>query len=89
MMHHNVLRQGIQYSHYSWSIPTAADDAIEKITGVRPAFMRPPYGNYNDLVKSVAQERGQYIVLWDMDSEDSVGMPDSGQQLLDSSVLQS
>jgi len=49
------------------------DQALERILGVTPAFMRPPYGEYNDLVSQVAYERGQKIVIWDFDSGDSTG----------------
>ena len=41
--------------------------------GVTPAFARPPYGSYNDLVRQVAQVRGQTLVTWDFDSGDSTG----------------
>lgn len=49
------------------------EQALERILGVTPAFMRPPYGNYNDLVRQVAAQRGQKLVVWDFDSGDSVG----------------
>jgi len=35
------------------------EQALERIVGKAPAFMRPPYGNYNDLVRQVSQQRGQ------------------------------
>ncbi|EIN08131.1 carbohydrate esterase family 4 protein [Punctularia strigosozonata HHB-11173 SS5] len=47
--------------------------AMKNILGAKPAFMRPPYGNYNDLVVQVAGERNQSLVLWDFDSQDSIG----------------
>ncbi|KAH6913532.1 chitin deacetylase [Coprinopsis sp. MPI-PUGE-AT-0042] len=46
------------------------EEAIMKITGAYPAFVRPPYGNSNDVVKEVARVRGQAISLWDFDSND-------------------
>lgn len=46
------------------------EEAIMKITGAYPAFVRPPFGNYNDLVKEVARVRGQAVTLWDFDSND-------------------
>lgn len=49
------------------------EQALERLLGVTPAFLRPPYGNYNDLVRQVAYERGQKLVLWDFDSGDSTG----------------
>lgn len=35
------------------------EQALERIVGLSPAMMRPPYGNYNDLVRQVAAERNQ------------------------------
>jgi len=49
------------------------EQALERLIGVTPAFMRPPYGNYNDLVRQVAYQRGQKLVTWDFDSGDSTG----------------
>ncbi|KAK7024388.1 hypothetical protein VNI00_016329 [Paramarasmius palmivorus] len=47
--------------------------ALQRIIGVTPAFMRPPYGNYNQLVRRVSAARGQSMVNWDFDSGDSIG----------------
>ncbi|KIO18311.1 carbohydrate esterase family 4 protein [Tulasnella calospora MUT 4182] len=52
---------------------TKTDNALTKILGVKPAFVRPPYGNYNTASREVAAENGQDIVIWDFDSGDSVG----------------
>ncbi|KAJ1302871.1 hypothetical protein OPQ81_003171 [Rhizoctonia solani] len=49
------------------------NEAIRKITGHTPAFMRPPYGEYNDEVVEKAANNGQTVVIWDFDSEDSIG----------------
>ncbi|KAJ6459472.1 carbohydrate esterase family 4 protein [Mycena vitilis] len=49
------------------------EQALKRIIGVTPAFMRPPYGNYNDLVRQAAYLRNQSLVIWDFDSGDSVG----------------
>ncbi|KAF5318124.1 hypothetical protein D9619_012198 [Psilocybe cf. subviscida] len=49
------------------------EQALVKITGAYPAFMRPPYGSYNDLVLEASGVRGQGVVIWDFDSGDSAG----------------
>ncbi|TFK71516.1 glycoside hydrolase/deacetylase [Pluteus cervinus] len=49
------------------------EQALERIVGAYPAFMRPPYGNYNDQVLKASYIRGQKVVIWDLDSEDSLG----------------
>jgi peptidoglycan/xylan/chitin deacetylase (PgdA/CDA1 family) len=50
------------------------EQALQRIIGVTPAFMRPPYGSYNDLVRQVAANRGQKVTMWDFDSGDSLGL---------------
>ncbi|KAG8922108.1 Carbohydrate esterase 4 protein [Tulasnella sp. 417] len=52
---------------------TLTDTALVKILGVKPAFVRPPYGSYNTASQEVAAANGQSIVIWDFDSGDSVG----------------
>ncbi|RDB28405.1 hypothetical protein Hypma_014966 [Hypsizygus marmoreus] len=55
--------------HEFWLV----EQAFQKIAGVTPAFMRPPFGEYNDLVREVAGVRGQTVAIWDFDSGDSIG----------------
>ncbi|KAG8940813.1 Carbohydrate esterase 4 protein [Tulasnella sp. 419] len=50
------------------------DLALKRIIGVTPAFVRPPYGEYNDMFREVAYEKKQSLVLWDFDSGDSMGI---------------
>ncbi len=45
-------------------------DKVEKLTGVRPTLFRPPYGDYNDRVISVARAEGYECVQWSIDSLD-------------------
>lgn len=49
------------------------EQALQRIVGVVPAFMRPPYGSYNDNVQAVAGARGQSLVIWDFDAGDADG----------------
>ncbi|KAG9224491.1 hypothetical protein CCMSSC00406_0010360 [Pleurotus cornucopiae] len=50
------------------------EQALQRICGVQPAFMRPPFGNYNNLVREASAVRGQKIAIWDFDSGDSLGV---------------
>jgi len=82
-----ALSNGHEIGSHTWSHPdlttlnsdqintelTRLDDALRKILGVSPALMRPPYGNYNDLVLTVAENLGLSLVMWDFDSGDSTG----------------
>ncbi|MDL2220435.1 polysaccharide deacetylase family protein [Eubacteriales bacterium OttesenSCG-928-N14] len=45
-------------------------DTIEAVSGVRPRFLRPPYGSVNDKVEKVCKEQGIAIVNWSIDTED-------------------
>ncbi|KAL0563607.1 hypothetical protein V5O48_018457, partial [Marasmius crinis-equi] len=51
------------------------EQALQRIVGVTPAFFRPPFGNYNDLVRQVASARGQSVVIWDYDGQDATANP--------------
>ncbi|KAG8741197.1 Carbohydrate esterase 4 protein [Ceratobasidium sp. 414] len=46
------------------------NDAIKKITGAVPAFVRPPFGEYNSNVQTIAGNYGQSLVTWDFDAQD-------------------
>ncbi|TFL00816.1 hypothetical protein BDV98DRAFT_593677 [Pterulicium gracile] len=48
-------------------------EAILRVAGLKPAFMRPPFGRYSNLVREVVAERVQKIAFWDTDTEDSWG----------------
>ncbi|KAF8601435.1 chitin deacetylase [Ceratobasidium sp. AG-I] len=79
--------QGHQIASHTWThahLPTLTvdqletefsktNDAIAAITGAKPAFMRPPFGEYDQDVENVAGSMGQTVVIWDFDSGDSAG----------------
>ncbi|KIY61805.1 carbohydrate esterase family 4 protein [Cylindrobasidium torrendii FP15055 ss-10] len=52
---------------------TLVDDALEKIIGVVPSMMRPPFGSVNDVVLEAAAENGQLVVNWNYDTRDALG----------------
>ncbi|TEB33634.1 carbohydrate esterase family 4 protein [Coprinellus micaceus] len=67
--------------------PRNPTEALLKIVGVSPAFMRPPYGSYNQYVLDAAYLRGQAVVLWDFDSGDSTGAtPDDSIRSYEDSI---
>ena len=45
-------------------------DKIEALTGQHPVLFRPPYGDYNNKVVSVARSEGYEVVQWSVDSLD-------------------
>ncbi|KAJ7442722.1 chitin deacetylase [Mycena galericulata] len=49
------------------------EEAFSRMLGVIPAFMRPPYGDYNKTIEKIAAERNQSLLLWDRDTGDADG----------------
>ncbi|MBQ7845153.1 MAG: polysaccharide deacetylase family protein [Clostridia bacterium] len=45
-------------------------DKIEALTGQRPTSFRPPYGDYDNEVVTVARSEGYEVVQWSIDSLD-------------------
>ncbi|KXN86830.1 Chitin deacetylase [Leucoagaricus sp. SymC.cos] len=84
-----VYAQGHQIGSHTWSHAhltqlskeevlsemQRVDQALQRILGVLPAFFRPPYGEYNDDVLTVAEQVGESAVNWDLDSGDSETKP--------------
>ena len=48
----------------------ACNDKIEKVTGVRPTLVRPPYGDYDNAVIEAVNAAPMTAVQWDVDSLD-------------------
>lgn len=46
------------------------DDAIQSIIGVKPVYMRPPYGNLNHVAQNYLNDHGYKIVKWKVDTND-------------------
>lgn len=46
------------------------NEKIEKLTGVRPTLLRPPYGDYDNTVMQTINELKMYPIQWDVDSLD-------------------
>lgn len=44
--------------------------AVENLTGISPALIRPPGGLYNKTVQKIAEKEGLSMVLWSVDPED-------------------
>ncbi|KAJ7660278.1 carbohydrate esterase family 4 protein [Mycena polygramma] len=61
----------LPYPTRSYDVESAV--AFQKILGVKPAFLRPPYGNCNDTVLAALGQRGMNAATWDFDSGDSTG----------------
>jgi peptidoglycan/xylan/chitin deacetylase (PgdA/CDA1 family) len=49
-------------------------NVVQQVAGTAPRLFRPPYGETNETIRSVAQQLGLIEVLWDIDSEDWRGV---------------
>ncbi|MFF5210847.1 polysaccharide deacetylase family protein [Streptosporangium sp. NPDC000396] len=49
---------------------TKTQDIVKQITGKAPTMFRPPYGEMDDRVQTIAKEMGLPIVLWNGGSRD-------------------
>lgn len=79
-----MVEEGHTIGNHSWSHPwfwklspaamrtelDKTDQAIRKITGVEPKYVRPPYGNVNSTVRQAAASRGLAVIDWSIDPED-------------------
>ncbi len=50
---------------------------LEELTGKRPIFFRPPYGDYNNGLISLLNEKGMIGIQWSVDSLDWKGISGS------------
>ncbi|OAV95866.1 hypothetical protein PTTG_04894 [Puccinia triticina 1-1 BBBD Race 1] len=80
---HVHLNQG-SYQQISQQLELL-ENAMIKILGVKPLYFRPPFGEFNDLVLQVLQDRGyKGLILWSQDSKDSLASPPSSSEIIES-----
>ena len=79
-----VYEHGFEIASHSWDHPDLrkldtnavnkqivdTQNAIFSITGDEPSLIRPPFGAYNDNVKTVVKNNGMQIALWTVDTLD-------------------
>lgn len=79
-----VYEHGFEIASHSWDHPdlrkldinglnsqiTDTQNTIFKITGAEPTLIRPPYGAFNDNVKTAIKNNGMSISLWSVDTLD-------------------
>jgi peptidoglycan/xylan/chitin deacetylase (PgdA/CDA1 family) len=61
---------------------TKTDEAIKKIIGVRPTYMRPPNGALDGRVQSLLNAMGYKVVLWNINTLDFAYWPKNPQLIL-------
>lgn len=79
-----VAEQGSEIGNHTWNHPSltslsaegirsqisSTNNAIYNATGVYPALLRPPYGNFNNTVTDIAAEYGLPVIYWSVDTRD-------------------
>ncbi|KAG0273925.1 hypothetical protein BGZ95_010266 [Linnemannia exigua] len=79
-----AYREGHQIASHTWAHADLAtlsydqintqmvqlDNALKSIIGVRPVYMRPPYGNLNSAATEYLNDHGYKIVKWRVDTND-------------------
>lgn len=48
----------------------SCNEKIQTLTGIRPALLRAPYGEYNDTLIETLKDLNMYCIQWDVDSLD-------------------
>jgi peptidoglycan/xylan/chitin deacetylase (PgdA/CDA1 family) len=81
---HEVMSHSAHHDHFSQFSTeqitadlTAASDAIEAITGVRPSLFRCPYGEYDDHVILAVRSLGLEPVQWSVERYHTSETPDT------------
>ncbi|KAI9286469.1 hypothetical protein BC943DRAFT_320763 [Umbelopsis sp. AD052] len=86
-----ALADGLTICVHTWSHPpmtTQTNDqavaqfywtlrVIKEVTGVTPKCWRPPYGDVDDRIRSIAWQMGLRTIIWDEDTNDW-NMPGTG-----------
>ncbi|MFT4110611.1 polysaccharide deacetylase family protein, partial [Propionicimonas sp.] len=79
-----MVAEGNAVGNHSWDHPQfwklsraaiarqlhRTDALLKRITGKRPALVRPPYGEVDARVRKIARAHGQSLILWDVDPTD-------------------
>lgn len=66
------------------------NETVERLTGKKVKYFRPPYGAFNDNTKAIVQEQGLQLINWTHGSGDWMNVPKSGRkdpQLIVADVL--
>lgn len=79
---HAVMNHSNTHGHYPQMSAeeviadlNACNDKVERVTGVRPALVRFPYGDYDDNSVNAARSIGMEPIQWDVDSLDWKEIP--------------
>ncbi len=79
---HEVMNHSNTHAHYPQLSAeevtadlNACNDKIEKVTGVRPALVRMPYGDYDDASVNAVRSIGMEPIQWDVETSHTTSSP--------------
>jgi peptidoglycan/xylan/chitin deacetylase (PgdA/CDA1 family) len=69
---HGFSHESLFLQRKSWILEEIekTDEAIEKITGQKPVFFRPPYGRFDPGFRKIVQKLNHRLVIWSLLSYD-------------------
>ncbi len=91
-----IVSEGHALGSHSWSHPSrvspqrareeveSTEALLKKVTGQPPILFRPPYGILKNGLASVAQKKGNAVILWTISSADT--RPISTRQIADNII---
>ena len=96
-----IVREGHYVGNHSWDHPflttlteaeidrqlRSTNDIIFQVTGVKPKFARPPYGDTNATVRNAMARNGLREVIWSQDSWDWDAEETSTEDILNALTL--
>jgi peptidoglycan/xylan/chitin deacetylase (PgdA/CDA1 family) len=68
--HDHFLLTRVTHNQAQAQIDDGAD-SIERVTGKRPIFFRPPYGQLDPFAEDVLRQRGAELVLWNIEADNA------------------
>lgn len=68
--HDHFLLTRVTHNQAQAQIDEGAD-SIERVTGKRPIFFRPPYGQLDEFSEDVLRQRGAELVLWNIEADNA------------------
>ncbi|MGR6836104.1 polysaccharide deacetylase family protein [Syntrophomonas erecta] len=74
---HSIQNHGYQHVHFNSLSPEEAhkqikkaEQVIKEITGKKPTFFAPPYGEHNKRLMTVVSDLGYNLTMWSVDTID-------------------
>ncbi|MFC1807078.1 polysaccharide deacetylase family protein [Candidatus Omnitrophota bacterium] len=47
-----------------------SEEVFKEVLGIRPKYLRPPYGEYTKRIEKIVRRKGHKLINWDVDAKD-------------------